>query len=296
MKIVQSFWTKPSCTKGNLKFQNRFAGGWLDNKYNFMSWALSCLQFRKFYDEVELITDRKGKELLIDKLQLPYSNVIVELDQLNDYYHDLWVLPKIYAYSIQKEPFIHADGDVYIWKKFDERIENAQLLAQSLGIDFEPQRVILKEIDDHFNYLPEIIQNDRNTNNSLHFSNAGIIGGNDFLFFHNFSKLVFEFVNRNIDNVSQITTGLLGMIYEEYYFYCMAKHKGIDIEYLLGEFYKEFDGLIDFSKVPGRTTYIHPVGTYKKHMQICENLAFRLKLDHPDYYYRIEHLCKKFKI
>jgi hypothetical protein len=32
MKIIQSFWTKTAQTKGELKFQNSFAGGWTDNK------------------------------------------------------------------------------------------------------------------------------------------------------------------------------------------------------------------------------------------------------------------------
>lgn len=261
-----------------------------------MSWALSCLQFRKFYDEVELVTDKKGKELLIDKLQLPYNHVIVELNQLDQYHHDLWVIPKIFAYSIQQKPFIHADGDVYIWKKFDKRVEDAPLVAQSLGIDFEPQNKILNEIDRYFTYVPEIIQNDRRNNDSLHFCNAGIIGGTEVQFFHELAELASDFVHKNLEHVTKISTGLFGMIYEEYYYYCLAKEKKMEITYLLGSFHKEFEGLIDFYKVPGKINYLHPVGTYKKYKQICDRLACRLRLDHPEYYYRIEYLTRKFKI
>src|ERR1700730_5036463 len=128
MKIIQSFWSKPSREISS----DKSMGGWLEKKNNYMSWALSCLQFRSFYDEVELVTDRYGYDLLINQLELPYTNVKIVLDDLNDFHSDLWALGKIYAYSLQDEPFIHADGDIYIWEKFSDKIENAELVAQNI--------------------------------------------------------------------------------------------------------------------------------------------------------------------
>ncbi len=106
MKIIQSFWSKPSYKKKNVKLHDRNNGGWTDKKYNYFSWALSCLQFRKYYDDVELITDEIGYNILIEKLKLPYTKVDVCLDKINHYHEDLWALGKIYAYSIQNTPFI----------------------------------------------------------------------------------------------------------------------------------------------------------------------------------------------
>ena len=86
-----------------------------------MSWALSCLQLNKFYNNVELITDSRGKELLIDKLKLPYKNVRIELDNLNfDCSPQLWVTNKIYSYTLHNEPFLNVDGDVYIFQPFPD--------------------------------------------------------------------------------------------------------------------------------------------------------------------------------
>jgi len=64
MKIVQTFWTGHSET-----YDNPFdlKGGWLSGEYHWMSWALSCLQLKKFYKEIELVTDKKGKQILIDE-------------------------------------------------------------------------------------------------------------------------------------------------------------------------------------------------------------------------------------
>lgn len=83
MKIIQSFWTGK-----NNDLEHSY--GWLSNKYHYMSWILSCNQLRKYYDEVELFTDSLGYTILIEKLKLPYTNVHVVLDELNNYHNNLW--------------------------------------------------------------------------------------------------------------------------------------------------------------------------------------------------------------
>ena len=118
MKIVQSFWSgNKDCLKEGY--------GWLNPIYHYASWILSCNQLRKYYDDVILITDRAGYDVLINKLHLPYTDVIVCLDELlSKYNSNLWALAKIKAYSILDEPFIHVDGDVFVWDRFDSRVSS----------------------------------------------------------------------------------------------------------------------------------------------------------------------------
>jgi len=80
-KIVQSYWSKPALDDAYLQDDGRFKGGWLHEKYNYMSWALSCLKLRQHYDKVVLFTDDLGKKLLIDKLELPYTDVRLDLNK-----------------------------------------------------------------------------------------------------------------------------------------------------------------------------------------------------------------------
>ena len=129
MKIIHSYWSKPALYTGKGVKEKTF-GGWPSKKYEYMSWALSCLSFKKFYPNIELITDAYGKKTLVDELQLPYTSVKIELDVLNKYPTQLWALGKLHAYSLQEEPFIHVDNDIFIWRKFDDEIENAHLIAQ----------------------------------------------------------------------------------------------------------------------------------------------------------------------
>ena len=158
-RIVQSFWTKPIFENSNYKLRlDRLKGGWIDNKSHWMSWALSCLQIRKYYDEVLLITDDFGKELLINLLNLPYTSVNTGLNELRSFHPDLWALGKIYSYDCQNKPFIHVDGDVFIFGRFNSKIENSQLVCQNFDINQEDYIRILKEMDNNkFNY-PEVIK------------------------------------------------------------------------------------------------------------------------------------------
>lgn len=134
MKLLHSYWSKPY-------FQSEAdKGGWSKNIFHYMSCALSCLRFHEFYD-IELITDKAGKELFIDKIGLPYSSVKVELDVLNNYPPYLWAIGKLYSYSIQTTPFIHVDNDIYIWSKFKDNLINAPLIAHNLEVAYPHNKI-----------------------------------------------------------------------------------------------------------------------------------------------------------
>ncbi len=293
MKIIHSYWSKPSIEKG----YDRSAGGWSDKKYNYMSWALSCLQFKKYYSEVELITDKLGKELLIDKLELPYTSVKVELDQLNDYHSDLWALGKIYAYSIQDKPFMHADGDLFIWKKFDSDLESASLFAQNQELNFPYHFDSVKEMEDNLPYIPVCIQEERAINkDDIYGCNAGIFGGNNISFFKEYTKEAFAFVDKNINDIHKINIGRFNITYEQFLFLCLAKYKNIKIHYFTEGVDHHFKGMTNFNRVPKKTTFIHPVGYYKKYKPIGEHIAMRLLADYPSYFYKIEKLIRNFQL
>lgn len=113
MRVIQTFWT-------NNEFKVENSGGWLSPEFHWMSWALSSLQLRKFYDDLTLYTDNNGKFILIDKLNYPYKNVQLSHNNLRIYPKNIWILGKIHTFSLQERTFMYVDGDVYIWKKLPE--------------------------------------------------------------------------------------------------------------------------------------------------------------------------------
>ena len=109
MKFIQTFHIDSE------KNPFRYPFGWVAPEYHLMGWALSCLQLQKVYGKVSLFANSPAVYLLVDTLQLPYTDVQVTHDKLTLIHTDLWALPKIYTYSLQERPFLHVDGDVFIF-------------------------------------------------------------------------------------------------------------------------------------------------------------------------------------
>ena len=297
MKIVQSFWSLPALNSLNPStesFSSKFNGGWLRPKYFWMSWALSCLKLRQFYDEVELVTDEIGKKILIDQLKLPYTKVSVCLDKLNHYPTKLWALGKLYTYQMQDEPFIHVDSDVFIWKKFGPSLENSKLIVQSLENENEhsyyPQ---IKQIFQHFDYIPNTFWKHCSPGKKIIGVNAGILGGRDIDFIQYYTKEAFSFVDANQDKLPQLDMGLFNTVYEQLLFYYLAKEQNKDISYYFKFTEDKIKPFYTLAFLPHRLNYIHVMGTHKKKSSVCQHLEARLAFEFPVFY---DHLCRILEI
>jgi len=279
MKIIQSLWSKPSSE----------TGGWSEKIFYYMSWALSCLKLKEFYKSVELYTDQKGKKLLIDTLQLPYDKVHVVLDDLNDYSPKLWALGKVYTYYLQNEPFIHVDGDIFIWDKFPDRIENAPLIAQHKEENYEHHLSAARSlIGAKFDFNKAINPTNKTEINEV---NAGILGGKNIEFFTIYTNEVFDFVKKNKNQIElskEMEITYVNTIFEQYFFYQLALNNRIDIAYLfINKINPPFPQLVKFESLPYINTYIHTIAFYKKIFNVGANVAHRLWYEYPDFYYKI---------
>lgn len=291
MRIVQSYW---SCGKSDLIINQP---GWLAPEYNLMSLALSALQLKKYYKDLVLYADSASAKLLIDKLNLPYTEMYCELDKLNKYHPELWALPKIHVYAKQDEPFLHIDGDVFIWKPFEKKLIQNDLVAQNMESATVYYSKIMNELEANLNYFPMEILEERTQKNPIHAYNAGIFGGQDTIFFRDYARKAFEFVNKNETALSKIRVGNFNIFFEQYLFYCLAKKQnkkvGVLFEDIIGD--NQYKGFGDFTEVPYNKQYLHLLGNYKRSKTVCLQLADRLRQDYPEYYYKIIGLYKELK-
>lgn len=292
MKIVQSYWSHPSHFKDERKF-GRTKGGFLDELFHYMGWALSCLTLKKFYKKIELVTDKEGEALFINQFNLPYSSVSVCLDELNGYHPELWAIGKIKAYQIQTEPFLHVDGDIFIWKKFgDKAFHKKPLIVQNIDLDYAWYKEMMKAIETHFEFVPTEIYEAYKIRKDFTAINAGIIGGADLGFFQEYTNKAFEFVDKNVECLKSVNIGLFNNVFEQYLFYCLAKAENKNIEPLFNlKPHSEFTELMNFNLVPNFCSYIHLMGFAKKNIFACEQIEMRLKYEFPKYY---AHFIKLF--
>lgn len=283
MKIVQSFWS------GNqTDLTNNY--GWYNYKYNWLSWILSCHQLVKHHKEVELYTDRFGYEILITKLQLPYTKVHVVLDDLNSYHKDLWAIAKIKTFQMQDEPFLHVDGDVFVWESLTDKFKNANLVTQNLEITTDYYGRMWNDISTNLNFMPSEMANYHNKLSNFA-CNMGIVGGNDINFFKEYTKISIAFVDNNIGSWSSINGFNFNIFFEQVLFYEFAKSKSKGIDFLFEEVSEDNDykGFGDFQKVPHKT-YLHLLGVFKRNASVCKAMEVYIMKYYSESYSKITSL------
>jgi hypothetical protein len=123
MRAVWSFWAKP--------FEAHYHARWLSRRQHLLSWVLSVETISEHFPRTALYTDDEGARLLVDRLRLPFAEVSTELNRLADYDPGFWNIGKLYTYRAQKEPFIHFDNDLFLFKPLPPHLLAAPVLAQN---------------------------------------------------------------------------------------------------------------------------------------------------------------------
>lgn len=285
MKIVQTFWSgrqKPLET----------AYGWPRPEYNLMSWVLSCLSLRRFYDDVELYTDKMGYELLIEKLRLPYTHVHVVYDG-NLCRPLYWAYAKIRTYAVQTEPFLHVDGDVYINQPFSDAILDAPLVAQNKEIGTMYYR---KMIDAVLKMSDIVLPSDLIDSISMDVIssyNMGVFGGTDIGFIHEYCEKAIMFVAQNhMDNVEVKSECDIdcNILFEQILFAVLADNANRDVHSVIGKAIKD-EGYIasEFCDISNFIShrYFHILGGHKQNKKVLKDLTSLVYSQYREYYNRI---------
>ncbi|MEZ0612465.1 DUF6734 family protein [Fibrella sp. WM1] len=290
MKIVHTFW---SCNLATVEELLNHPAGWRESKFHYMSWALSCLLARRHYAEVELVTDEVGKELLVDRLKLPYTSVKVALDgTMTTYPQTLWALPKLVSYQLQQEPFLHIDGDVFLHKPLAPRITTATLVSQNIEVNFPIYHEAIEAIESHFRYVPDSIRANRQTTPQLSASNTGLFGGTNYGFISTYVREAKHFIDQNKAHWDKVNSVYFNCVFEQHLLYCLAAQHRLPITYLLNpvDTFDEYGPIARYMGKSNELGYSHPVGPFKQSPLGCKYVAKGLARVSPDYYRRISKL------
>lgn len=221
MRILHSYWTQG-------KEHRDSCGGWLSEEANMMCWALSCLNAKKYYNHVELYTDKVGYHTLIKRMKLPYDKVhlVYNSDSLvANFPYYLWAMPKIYTYSLQDEPFIHIDGDFILWEKKDfnhpiiyQNEEKNVPLYESIYRSFKKEYINKQEDFSQCIYSDFVSEA----------ANMGIFGGRDLEFIRKYSSNVLDFVKHQhlVSSTFHNNHKDINCFLEQYYLLYLCREQG----------------------------------------------------------------------
>ena len=297
MKAVWSFWTKPY-----LSVRKAY---WASEKHHWLSWVLSLETAKRHYPETCLVTDSKGAEILVDRLGLRSSQVSTELDALADEDPGWWALGKLYAYSLQHEPFVHIDSDVYLWKRFPAYLESADVFTQNpepfseVGDTwYQPERAD-RAFQETGGRLPEEWQWYRQVQTQQRAECCGILGGQNTGFIRHYAEQALRFaVDPANDRAWQALGNKAGQmtLVEQYLLAaCVEFHSAnsssafnpVQMRYL-------FDSLSQAYNPDSATRvgFTHLIANAKKNRMIATRLEDRVKRDYPENFQR----CSQYSL
>ncbi|HEY2048778.1 MAG TPA: DUF6734 family protein [Caulobacteraceae bacterium] len=281
-----SFWSRP-----HRLYYHRL---WRSERAHLLCWALSVAEAARHFEEVCLVADEAGAELLTGRLGLPFAQVSTELEALNREGADplWWVLGKLTAYAAQKAPFVHLDADVILWKPLPARLLYAPVLAQNPEhFDFEDQSLyridaFMRAIGDLGGWLPPAWRRYAATRGRAA-ACCGILGGADAGFISRYARSAIDIIGdpRNQAAWERIGAVRDNILVEQYFLAaCLdagASGRPVRVEYLFPSSTDAFD-----PQQAERTGFTHLIGEAKADAGIADRLESRVKATHPELYER----------
>jgi hypothetical protein len=257
-------------------------------------------QARKHYPCTALYTDDEGVRLLVDELGLPFEHVSTPLNGLASHNPDWWALGKVLTYSLQEQPFVHIDSDVYLWSPLPGRLACADVMAQNpeafnTSDSGYRQDLLQQSIRAVNGWIPTEMSEYTPRAGIPRAACCGILGGRRVDFLRYYASQAIRMLEHASNHPAwpilrdeHHLRGELNMMFEQHLLVaCLDYHRsreespyaGIRIEYL-------FSDVGDAFKRAAEVGFTHLLGGAKQDAQVLARLENRIRTDHPVYYDR----------
>jgi hypothetical protein len=297
MRAVWSFWSRP--------FHSYYGNIWCKPLHHLLAWGLSLQTASRHYPDTVLVTDRPGKTLLVDQLGLPFSEVSTELERLRDVDSGWWALGKLVAYSIQDQPFVHLDSDVFLWKRLPVHLLDSPVFTQNPeGFHDNDPHYRPQDIEWAFGEealkLPLEWEWARSNRSHYPAENCGILGASHVEFLRYYARTAVDLVLRpeNALAWSRLKDKRAYSVVLEQFFLsaCVDFHglqpaspyQGVRIGHLFPAGKNAFD-----PNDAARVGFTHLIGGAKSHPAVGRRLEERVRRENPAHLRRCEQVLAK---
>lgn len=280
MRAVWSFWSAP--------FREYMGRSWREPIDHWLAWGLSLRLARNHYPETMLVTDLAGKALLVNRLGLSFTHVSTELERLRNADVGWWAMGKLVAYSLQDQPFVHLDTDVFLWKPLPPSVADAPVFAQCP----EEHHAVdewcgVSDIENAFarHGLALPAEWDAQLPHESRYArqeNCGILGGTRPDFLRHYSNLVLDFLTSPANAPAWASlpekSGFNPVIEQFTLSACLEFHR-IGIRHLFPTFWDAYN-----SDQAGRLGYTHLLGDAKRNPFVIDRLKQRTAREDKAFY------------
>jgi hypothetical protein len=235
LKALYSFWSKPLRENiSRCKSERNFA----------LMFIYSMLWASKWFEKVEMNTDNYGYNIFkhFESDRIKIKNTLNIFDHLDSYL--FWAYPKIYSLTLQDEPFVHLDGDIFIFRRLPQELFSGDFAFQNLETTYY-QRTYSDLVNHYDNFCPnKPIEWDNNLKSAV---NCGIMYFKDpslakafhdncYKHFINLDDdFLFKLKNK-LENIIKVTYITYPLLYEQYYLNCFINfYNNYNTNYLLSK-------------------------------------------------------------
>jgi hypothetical protein len=254
-------------------------------KQNLMvSCSLSYFLLKKHFTKVKLVCNEYGRKFMTNELGLQFDNVdIIDLEEteLNEF---VWSIYKLYAYSIQNEPFVHIDTDFFMFEKPPKEYLEAEVFAQNLEINHPIYTTIRMNAVSSGLKLPEYVKLAQNPAVAL---NVGIIGGQNLKFFKDFYLLAKSLIEENSSLLEKHAEKLFFfyLFLEQHILYESIKNQKINVRTLIKPSFRlAYDHITSFKSGENKQPYVHLMGKFKQNADTVACMRKELQELWPEQY------------
>jgi len=283
MDFIQSFWIDTE-----VESPEKSTGGWLDPTFHYLSWILSCSLIHEKYGSVSLFCNSAGKSILVDSLRLPYKKIDLSIDSMDFPSSKIWVFKKLYIYSIQNAPFLHIDGDVFLFENLPDTILNNPISIQNFEKDFLSYREIDRWIRSTISLPCEF-----DGNQSCMAINVGIVGGTEVRRFSEFYRHLVKFYSSNCVDLDQLCSksGDLNRYIEQLLLYNFLTNSGVNIKPVIANniYNSAYIGFARLERYP-HLKYAHLMSRFKLDRSLCHHLASIVYKRYPNKFFDLKEL------
>ena len=219
-RVVYSLWTTP---------MDGEHVGFNTEEALFNCFKLSLHYAKKWFKEVHLVTDVKGK-VLVEKHGLEFDNINTDLEHvMKGVYRNHWSLGKIYACKIQDKPFMHIDIDVIWFKKPPQSILTSDASFQCVEDQTQEYwyKLLIDHADKHYKDKPEWFNC-----KEIKAYNCGFIAFNKLGIIKEWWDEAIKYIKYLDNSGFDYNHHLSCLIYEQFAIYHLLKHRKYRVDVL----------------------------------------------------------------
>lgn len=283
-------WSTPSIKKN---FDNEY-----DVKYltkNFYSYLLSALLIKKLGYQIDLYCDKNTYNMYS---LIPYDNIhVVDFDN-DGISSKFWIWGKIKTHTLMTEPYVHIDGDVFLFRDIiKDKLKNYPVVVQSLEDD--------KTIGDNFNKIYVKSKNPFENNDygidwdkyNLSAYNCGVIGFSDMKLKNKYAnsvkKILKEVTSNNKFNENRKKyEGMFLIAEQSLLYYTLKENKVKPFEIIPIEEIKKRN--YDWYSIPPEIGYCHMWGYTKYKDEVIQKIKNKINNYFPNHTRTILDFEKKY--